>query len=131
MSDEEEIRRLLASYAQLVDGNRLEEWTALFAPDGTFKAGTSNAVVGREAILSEITRRHEAAAAGRKTKHLAFNSLIDVKGNEATAVSDYFVFARTASDQPWLATTSGKHHDRLVKVDGRWLFQERINRSGE
>lgn len=130
MSDEEEIRRLLASYAQLVDSGKYDEWTALFTPDGTFKPGNGDAQKGHDAIRAHIHGGH-GSTPNRRTKHLAFNSLIEVRGNDATAISDYLVFARAANDQPWTATTSGRHHDRLVKMNGRWLFAERINRSGE
>jgi uncharacterized protein (TIGR02246 family) len=129
MSDEEDIRRLLASYSQLVDEGDYEGWAALFTVDGTFKPGSGEPALGRQAILALMTGSSHRAG-GRRTKHLCFNSLIEVKGGEATAVSDYLVFARTSADEPWTARTSGRHHDRLVKVDRRWLFAERVNRAG-
>jgi len=129
MSDEEDIRRLIASYAQLVDDRKYDDWTNLFTPNGTFKPGSGEPRVGHDAIRSYIHAGH-GAQPERRTKHLAFNSIIEVHGEEATAVSDYFVFARIGDQGQWTASTSGRHDDRLVKVKGRWLFAERINRSG-
>jgi uncharacterized protein (TIGR02246 family) len=127
MTDEEAIRQLLARYCQLADDGRYDDWSRLFTPDGTFKPGSGEPVSGRAALVANL-ERSLGSRPERRTKHVCANSIIDVQGDEATAVSDYLVFHRTG-DQPWSCSTSGRQHDRLVKVDGRWLFAERRNMS--
>lgn len=126
MSDEEQIRGLFARYAHLTDSGELEARTQLFVENGTFKPGNGEPFTGHEAMLAGTTSRH-ARNPERRTKHVCCNSLIEVNGDEATAVSDYFVFIRSGAGEAWSATTSGKHHDRLVRINGQWLFAERIN----
>src|SRR5579885_2633138 len=60
MSDEEDIRRLIASYAQLVDDRKYDDWTNLFTPNGTFKPGSGEPRVGHDAIRSYIHAGHGA-----------------------------------------------------------------------
>ena len=120
MSDKDEIRELLARYCFALDADRFEEMAALFAPDGVWETafGTGN---GRAGIVA----RARGIAAGPRPKrvHLTTNIVIEVTGDTAIARSNWALVQNTP-DGPAIGS-GGAYSDRLIKLDGRWLFQHR------
>ena len=120
MSDKDEIRELLARYCFALDADRFEEMAALFAPDGVWETafGTGN---GRAGIVA----RARGIAAGPRPKrvHLTTNIVIEVTGDTAIARSNW-ALVRNTPDGPAIGS-GGAYSDRLIKLDGRWLFQHR------
>src|ERR1700730_19180098 len=112
MSAEEAIRRTLALYPHRHDSRDAEGYAALFAEDGRF-AGANAEHTGRGAVLSFITELYRSQPANRRTKHLCGNSVIDVQGDTAHAITD-FVACERLGDGPWQVHTIGQYHDHLV-----------------
>jgi hypothetical protein len=52
------------------------------------------------------------------------NSIIDVDGQTASAVTDFVAFERLG-DGPWQIHTIGQYQDQLILEDGMWRFAER------
>ena len=120
---EDEIRRTLALYAHRHDGHDADGYADLFTSDGSF-AGADAEHRGRTAVKSFITRHYQTQPANRRTKHLCGNSLIDVDGDNATAITD-FVAYECLDPGPWQVHTIGQYRDRLVREVDMWRFVER------
>jgi 3-phenylpropionate/cinnamic acid dioxygenase small subunit len=116
VTDEEAIRRTIAQYCQLCDDGCFDEWADLYTDDATFRVmGETHS--GRAAVKAFIEKGQPPE---RRGKHLCFNSVIDVDGDEARAVTDY-VFL----DKQRAITSVGRYHDRFVRDGGRWRFADR------
>ena len=123
MDDFERIRRLLALYAQLLDSGRLVDWGELFTADATLTV-YGRTYRGRAEIVREIGGMQPGP--DRPVKHLLLPPVIDLaQGDAALAWTDMSVFA-TGPDRTMSIATMGRYHDRLLRVDGRWRFRERV-----
>ena len=116
MSDEEDIRTTLAQYAHLCDDGRFDEWADLYTEDAVYSV-MGQTHKGRDALKGFIANAMTPELRG---KHLCFNSVIEVEGNEAYAVTDYVFMDRHRA-----ITNAGRYHDRLVRNRDRWRFAER------
>ena len=119
MTDEEAIRRVLATYCQTLDDGRFDEWERIWTDDATFSVmGSTHS--GRTELRSFI---EAAQPPERRGKHMNLNHVIDVTGDEATAASD-FVFAGRVGDG-WAITQVGRYLDRLVRAPEGWRIAAR------
>ena len=119
MTDEEAIRRVLATYCQTVDDGRFDEWEQIWTDDATFTVmGTTH--TGRTALRSFI---EAAQPPERRGKHLNLNHVIDVTGDEATAASDFAFAGRVG--EGWAITQVGRYLDRLVRTSEGWRIAAR------
>jgi uncharacterized protein (TIGR02246 family) len=123
MSAEDPIRRTLAQYAHRHDSRDAEGYAALFATHGRF-VGANAEHTGRAAIKAFISELYKSQPANRRTKHLCGNSVIDIQGDTADAITDFVAYERLG-DEPWQVHTIGQYHDRLVLEEGAWRFAER------
>ena len=117
--DERAIMRLLAEYCHLVDDARYDDLAELFTVDGHFSFGRLTAT-GRPDLRAWFERNQPPELRG---KHLTANTVIDVDGDDARAVSD-FVFLGFA-DGRLAPLLTGRYRDELRRVDGRWLIRSR------
>jgi uncharacterized protein (TIGR02246 family) len=120
MSDKDEIRELLARYCFALDGDRFEEMAALFTPDGVWETAFGTGT-GRAGIVAQA--RSIATGVRPKRVHLTTNIVIELDGDTATARSNWALIQNTPGG-PAIGSGGG-YSDRLVKVDGRWLFRHR------
>jgi ketosteroid isomerase-like protein len=116
VSDEDAIRRTIAQYCQLCDDGRFDEWADLYTDDATFSV-MGMTYTGRADVKAFIEK---GQAPERRGKHLCFNSIIDIDGDSARAITDY-VFI----DKQHAITSAGRYHDRLIRQPDRWRFAER------
>lgn len=117
--DELTITRVLAEYCHRVDDARYDDLVELFTEDGHFSFGRLTAT-GRRDLRDWFERNQPPELRG---KHLTTNTVIDVDGDEARAVSD-FVFL--GFDDGRLAPLlTGRYRDELRRVDGQWLIVRR------
>lgn len=116
VSDEDAIRRTIAQYCQLCDDGRFDEWADLYTDDATFSV-LGKTYTGRADVKAFIEK---GQAPERRGKHLCFNSIIDIDGDSARAITDY-VFI----DKQHAITSAGRYHDRLIRQPDRWRFAER------
>jgi hypothetical protein len=119
VTDEEEIRQLIARFAQHLDDREFEAWWMLWVEDGSF-----NQRVGRDAIREMILGGELNTIPELARKHAIVNITIAVTGDTATSKSDLCMFDRMGEDAPWTLRV-GRYEDRLVRVDGEWFFQHR------
>ena len=121
-NDVEGVRRVLALYCQLMDDGRYDEVAQLFDPEGRWT------VMGKTyAGVDEIRGLMSSWPSPAGTKHLTVNSIIDIDGELAAAVSDFVVVQGT--EVGGVVHRSGRYHDTLRRdSSGRWMFLARDNR---
>ena len=59
-----------------------------------------------------------------RTRHVTSNPIVEVDGDVARVRSVYTVLQQ-AGDPPMQPIISGRYHDTLRRIDGRWRFTER------
>ena len=120
LEDIEAIRQLVARYSHLIDSLDIESWLDLWTDDGVFAVG-GDRTEGRDALrtLGEGSRPIYEVSPMR---HVVTNVLVDVDGDDATS-SSYLQIV--VAGQPPTISMTGRYHDRLRRVDGRWRFVER------
>jgi 3-phenylpropionate/cinnamic acid dioxygenase small subunit len=117
-TDVEDIRDLMARYAQALDDGRFDDWAACFTPDGVLAFGDMT-IVGRLAIREFGAR---TAPPGRQV-HLNNVSSIDLSSSGATGTTDWVTVH--VIDEAITVNGAGRYHDEYVSVSGRWLFARR------
>jgi uncharacterized protein (TIGR02246 family) len=122
-AEQEEVRRTLALYAHCHDSRDAEGYANLFALDGSFVSARAQHR-GRPAVKDFIAELYRTQPENRRTKHLCGNSVIDVDGQTARAVTDFVAYERLG-EGAWQVHTIGQYEDRLVLEDGVWRFAER------
>ena len=118
------IRELMDIYSDAVNQRDTALWASTWAEDSSWKLpvipGMEN-VVGKENIVN-------AWQAGMAMFPFIFMSIsvgdIQVNGNTAT-VRAYTTEVCTTLDGTEIRPR-GQYDDQLVKIDGQWLFKERI-----
>lgn len=117
----------LNQYCHLVDRGEADEIAALFAEDAVLLPtyqGTAR-IEGRAAIAEWYEKYDREVRAGRRhRRHRITAPFIEIDGDEASAVcyldSSALIIATNV-----IKVSAGRYHDKLVNVDGAWLFKER------
>ena len=115
---------LCATYAEMADAARADDFAALFAPDGVFdRMGTE--LVGRDAIRAIIASRPP----GAWTKHVNRNLRISVAADNrsATGTCDLEMTRGIAGD-PKVEQLRGAYTDQYVLTAEGWRFRRRAFR---
>ncbi len=128
LEDREEIRQLLVDYGRTLDQRDFEAFSKLFAANAEYLGGGSMGVIkGAGAIgksLENIIRKNPTGFRSPNF-HLFANEIIQVHGDEATALSKGLFVIPGDGGKPefvMLATYS----DRLTREQGRWKFKRRV-----
>jgi uncharacterized protein (TIGR02246 family) len=111
MSDEKEIRDLIAAYALALDVGDFEACLNLFADDGEFM------VYGKALSGEQIREMFTRAPRGQ---HLCGATLVDLHGDEATARTQV-LFINSSTHE----LRSALYDDELVRNQGHWRFRRR------
>lgn len=129
LADRAAIRELVDAYAQCADRRDAEGQKSLFTGDTHFVvymdgqgSEPTQTFDGREAL----TPVFDALNNYRATMHFNGQSTIALDGDRATGES-YCIAHHLFTDdgERKLMVAFLRYHDRLVKVDGSWLFAER------
>lgn len=125
LADEAAIRDTLTLYHFFIDDDRPEDWSNLFTEDAEYRVGTIH-VKGRDNI-------RELGDHPRTGKHLMHPGIIRfLSDTEARAWSDLLRIDVSPGEPDNLnklvITGALRYYDRLVKVDGNWLFAERVEK---
>jgi hypothetical protein len=127
LEDISEINQLFIDYGRHLDDGNFAGYAALFATDGVVKLGP----MGRATGPAEIEALMERVLTGKvgATYHVISSPVVELGGNTnesntATASVMWTVVERTADGSPSVSMI-GKHHDQLVRENGRWRFRER------
>jgi 3-phenylpropionate/cinnamic acid dioxygenase small subunit len=105
------IRRTLATYCQLLDDGRFDEWVEVFTEDVAL-AVMGQTAHGRDAVRAFIEPVQGPDVRGR---HMLSEPLIvvDPSGDRATVTTDYCFLARDLT-----VMSAGRYHDVLVRDPG-------------
>ncbi len=115
-----EIRNLVAQYAQHTDDTRLQEWTELFVEDARMEA-MGQALEGRPALTEWIT----GVTSSMKLRHVMGGVTVTLdSATEAHGAADMILLA--AVEGNWVLAGAPRYVDRYVKTDAGWRFAERI-----
>jgi uncharacterized protein (TIGR02246 family) len=112
MTDQDEIRDLLATYALTLDADDIEGCVALFTDDAEFL------VFGK--TLSGPDRIRKMLIRAPRGMHLTGATLVNVDGESATARTQV-LFVDSSTHE----LRTALYDDELVRVDGHWRFRRR------
>ncbi len=116
----------LFRYAELIDAGRFTELGELME-HCTFRygEGVAKGPSGAAAIAESYRSAVITYADGTpRTRHVTNNPIVELDGGVARVRSVYTVLQQ-APDSPMQAIISGRYHDTLRHIDGRWRFTER------
>jgi ketosteroid isomerase-like protein len=124
MSAEEDIRRTMGRYIQGHDTHNVEAILAEFADDGEFinPAGT---FTGKARVREFFEGSRANAPAGRKGKLMCANSIIEVEGDSAKALTDVVGF-RKEGDAPWAPYLVAQYADTFAKRGDKWVYLQKV-----
>jgi 3-phenylpropionate/cinnamic acid dioxygenase small subunit len=121
-SDREQIEETLYRYASSIDAGDHERLRTLLADDARAKYGGRDWLEGADAVVAFI--RDKGADVGWQ-HHLLSVYHVDVDGDEATAQTYHTSYQVTRDRPDEAAVIVARYHDRLTRVDGRWLIREK------
>jgi SnoaL-like protein len=129
LQDRVDIAELYARYAWSLDTRDVTGFAELFAPDGAIEMPD----VGRFEGRSEVLRygrllTDDPTYPGRQ--HWIGQSLLE-GDTERCRVRSYGMVTGRSKDGTSALRSLGYYSDQLVKLDGRWMFGERVWRRWE
>jgi ketosteroid isomerase-like protein len=119
----EGVRKTLAQYAQWTDDRRVDDLAGLFTEDAEWTV-MDETVTGREAIRAYIATWKPFEV---QVKHVTVDSVIDIDGDTATAMSNFIVLYETPAGG--VVHRAGRYEDRLRDEGDRWRISRRVNHS--
>ncbi len=127
-ADEVAVRGLVHAYCERLDAGDFDGVAALFAR-GAFRSPAGTELVGAAAVrrMYDAVIRYDDGTP--RTKHVlgTVTVSVDAAAGTATARSHFTVYQQTAT-LPLQAVLAGRYHDRFVRADGAWWFEERMVR---
>jgi anthranilate 1,2-dioxygenase small subunit len=130
--EKEAIFDLIRATAARLDDEALAEWLALFAPGASYEITTYGPEIGSEMAWWRSNRDELATILGEakqhvrdqgKRLHLITPISAEIAGDRATA-SSHFAIVRTDSAGKSAIYAAGRYDDRVIKVDGHWLYEQ-------
>jgi 3-phenylpropionate/cinnamic acid dioxygenase small subunit len=126
MSDVDEIRALVNSYARLLDRGDVDAVVALFEhstwrslPHGSLLRGSAEVRPVYEDLLAQSSRY--------RTKHLITNVSVDVAPGGTHASSHcYWTVLQQGPGEGVSITHSGQYADTFEKIGDSWRFTDRL-----
>jgi ketosteroid isomerase-like protein len=122
---EAEIRALLNAYCERLDAGDLDGVADLFA-DGAFRSPRGTNLVGAAAVRSQYDGLIVYDDGTPRTKHVLGTVMVDVDEAAGTANARCAFTVFQACGGPLQPVLSGRYHDRFERIDGAWLFRERM-----
>jgi 3-phenylpropionate/cinnamic acid dioxygenase small subunit len=126
ISDELEIRNLVARLAQTADDGTLEEYAALYTEDAVWDGGPTFGL--RRGIADILAGARERRAAGTSgpgahTRHVLTTSAIRLSGDSAQ-VRSYFLFYVDCAKAPAVRVV-GVYEDEMRRTATGWKLARR------
>ncbi len=122
--DREQIREMYALWAERDHNKDATGWSQLFTEDAKYINPRGFEFVGRVAIEKNLHDRNTARSPEWQVVHVFGPVVVTLHGDTAEAYAEYVACARHHIDNPWTIGAVGRHHSRLVRRDGKWLFTE-------
>lgn len=115
-----DIRDIIAAYAQALDDGRTDDVVATFCPDATVSLPGTDVIRGHDAIRAA----YAAMTPRRPQRHVVTNTVVsEVDDHTAKATSDVLVLGR--GEAGWVVHLVGRYTDDLRLIDGGWRFAAR------
>jgi uncharacterized protein (TIGR02246 family) len=115
-----DIRDVIAAYAQALDDGRTDDVVATFCPDATVSLPGTDVLHGHEAIRAA----YAAMKPRRPQRHVVANTVVsEVDEDTAKATSDVLVLGR--GEAGWVVHLVGRYTDELRRTGDAWLFASR------
>jgi len=127
LEDREEIRQLLIDYGRTLDSRDFPAFSELFTGDAEYVgSGGSAPVKGGTAIARSLEAIFRQNPTGVRSPnfHLFANEYIQVKGDEAVALSKGLFVVPGKDGAPEIVMLA-TYHDILTRDGGRWKFKRR------
>lgn len=122
LEDLQEIHQLFIDYGSALDAGDFARYASLFARDGEILLGPMGRATGPAAIEELMMRTLEGRVG--ESLHIISSPQVSLDGDRATSQVMWTVVHRDKDGRPRL-TMIGRHHDDLVREDGRWRFHKR------
>ena len=131
LEDAKAIEELKYTYAQILDeGYDPDRVASLFTEDGLWSiTGVGGTAKGKENIKTHSRNLGSDIIWGQ---HNMFAPVIQVADDGMTAEGDFYLIclltmkAPEAEDGKEAYILAGKYHDKFVKIDGKWYFEELV-----
>jgi uncharacterized protein (TIGR02246 family) len=130
LEDREEIRQLLIDYGRTLDNRDFSAFSKLFTDDAEYIGGGEPAPIqGGAAIARSLESIFQQNPTGVRSPnfHLFANETIQIKGDEAVAVSKGLFVVSSQAGAPEIVMMA-TYHDILTRDAGRWKFKRRTVR---
>ncbi|MDJ0939811.1 MAG: nuclear transport factor 2 family protein [Woeseiaceae bacterium] len=122
ITDRLAITELLVRYCIALDHMALDDLAALFTPECRVAYGPDERLqsVGAAALRSSLERMWRWS----RTSHHLSNVLIEFDDDDTASATSYVLAWHERADGS-TATVYGQYRDRIVRLEGRWLIDER------
>lgn len=128
MESEAAIRGLVNAYCECLDAGDFDGVGTLFA-HGVFRSPAGTELIGADAVrnMYDAVIRYENGTP--RTKHVLGTVIVDVdEANDRATARSAFTVYQQVTGHPLQPVLAGRYHDRFVRSDGRWWFEERMVR---
>jgi hypothetical protein len=115
-TDKQDVIECYARYCRYNDTGRDQAFVDLFTEDCVFEITGAIRIVGRDALLKWRLEDLKMPAG----KHVTVNHIVDIDGDRAHAVADFFFLA---ADSNLVTLSMGTYTTDLVRRDGAWLIE--------
>ena len=129
ISDRLEIQELFARYSDAIDTQQWDLLDEVFTPDAHIDYSSMGGIAGTLAEQKAFLAANLPTLFQQGYQHLVANTLFEIEGDEARTRSICF--------NPMVLEDNGRvlfcglwYRDRLVRVDGRWRINERVEDRG-
>lgn len=122
IEDKDAIREVMARYCHALDACRFADVAGLFLPEGEWTTDYGSAI-GRDKIEKLLSDTVPKKGEGPQRKHYITNTVIELDGDEARAVSDYLIIRE--SENGLIPVMGGTYKDRFARDGGRWFFSRK------
>lgn len=119
MTDRDQVLEAMAAYTHALDDRDLGLLRTVFDQETVWISNTGT-YRGVDAVADAL--RQSAGGAGTRPRHIVCNQSIRIEGDDASAVSDWYL---VKPGPVWQITMAGRYHDRLRRKQGRWFFARR------
>jgi hypothetical protein len=118
------VQDTIGRYVRCADGGQSEALASLFAVDGVLTTDHDE-LRGRVAIVEYLdgvrTDLAASPAGGGRIRHHVSSVRMVLEGRDEARATSYFLAMTASGLDHW-----GVYRDRLVRVDDRWLFAQRV-----
>ncbi len=132
------VEDLFFEYADALDERRLDDWVALFADDGTYRAVSAENVArglplatmlcaGRGMLLDRVTAIRETLTyAPRVLRHMLSGIRVRGHADDTLLVEANFLVLETLDGEETRVFAAGRYRDEVVVRGGALRFREKV-----